>query len=438
MAAATILVKESQSPRKEPKPTGRPAHHLNGTQSLFTNPWPSVGPKNDASVLGTMWAMLSEWKSKPMPPKEEWVRVERPTWGLPAASASAAENDGWARDIKATWLGHACFLVELPAPPSSPDSSTSTSGADIGAPARGPRVLFDPVFSHRCSPSQYFGPKRLTPPPLPLRDLPHVDVVVLSHNHYDHTDTATLQHIYAAQPKGSVHFFCALGNLAYFKSLGFDTQHVTEMDWWDARDATISFPSVAGKGEHEKSTITVTCTPAQHFSGRGLTDRMHTLWASWAIEQRPYTSSSSASTETRAETLSAPISKVWFGGDTGFRAVPANPTPAQEKDYTAPTCPVFAEIGTRFGGFDLAFIPIGAFSPRGAFSPVHASPADAVVIHKAVRSRRSIGMHWGCWALSDEVFSQDPERLREACEEAGVADEFGTGYVGETVRQAPA
>ncbi|KAF7982953.1 hypothetical protein HWV62_25266, partial [Athelia sp. TMB] len=86
----------------------------------------------------------------------------------------------------------------------------------------------------------------------------------------------------------------------------------------------------------------------------------------------------------------------------------------------------------------LALVPIGAFSPRGALSPVHASPADAVLIHRAVRSRRSIGMHWGCWALSDEPFMQDPKRLAEACAQGGVgAGEFVTVYVGETVRQTP-
>ena len=112
-----------------------------------------------------------------MPPKEEYVRVAAPTWALEPAPET------WAGDIKATWLGHACFLVEFPAPP----ASTPEAGADIGAPARGPRVLFDPVFSQRCSPNQWVGPKRFTPPPMPLKELPHVDLVVLSHDHYDHT-----------------------------------------------------------------------------------------------------------------------------------------------------------------------------------------------------------------------------------------------------------
>ncbi|KAF7980618.1 hypothetical protein HWV62_37404 [Athelia sp. TMB] len=413
-------------PRKEPKPTGRPAHHLNDTQTLFTNPWESAGGVIEQGIFKGMWAMAGEWKSKPLPPKEEYVRVEAPIWALDPSPET------WAGDIKATWLGHACFLVEFPAPP----TSATTAGADIGAPARGPRVLFDPVFSHRCGPTQWLGPARLTPPPLPLKELPHVDVVILSHNHYDHTDTATLKHIYASQPKGSVHFFTPLGNLAYFKSCGFDPVHVTELDWWDARDATVSIP--ANEGQGETSTLTITCTPAQHFSGRGLHDRMRTLWASWAIEQRPFSASSSP-----PPADAKPISTVWFGGDTGLRAVPRGAA-----EDAQPVCPVFAQLGERFGGFDLALIPIGAFSPRGAFSAIHASPADAVLIHRAIRSRRSIGMHWGCWALGDELFMADPQRLREACEAAGLQKggegegegegEFVTVYVGETVRQTPA
>lgn len=141
--------------------------------------------------------MLSEWKSKAyvsnpdltsqvhrltihlhnsIPPKEDWVKVEKPNWGTDANLST------WAQEIKATWLGHACFLVELPAP-----ADNTAKAEDIGAPARGPRILFDPVFSHRCSPSQLIGPGRYTPPPMPLKELPQVDIVVLSHNHYDHT-----------------------------------------------------------------------------------------------------------------------------------------------------------------------------------------------------------------------------------------------------------
>jgi len=110
-----------------------------------------------------------------VPRKEDYVKVAKPDW------AATSDRDTWAQDIKATWLGHACFLVELPAPR---DSKTSQ---DIETPARGPRILFDPVFSHRCSPSQWIGPARYTPPPMPLKELPHVDIVILSHNHYDHT-----------------------------------------------------------------------------------------------------------------------------------------------------------------------------------------------------------------------------------------------------------
>ncbi|KIM80612.1 hypothetical protein PILCRDRAFT_9427, partial [Piloderma croceum F 1598] len=397
-----VVIEQSAFPRKEPKPEGRPAHHCNDTQSLFVNPWESFGEFMTPGIRNSKdtWAVLKEWKNSPAPSKEDYVKVAKPDW------AATSDRDTWAQDIKATWLGHACFLVELPAPRDSKISQ------DIETPARGPRILFDPVFSNRCSPSQWIGPARYTPPPMPLKELPHVDLVILSHNHYDHTDIATLQHIYNTQPKGSVHFMCALGNQKWFESIGFDKQHVTELDWWDSRDATITLQTGASK-----STLTVTCLPCQHFSGRSLWDRFHTLWASWAVEQRPYVDDLPA-------LANKPISKIWFGGDTGLRSVPRG-----RKQEDMPICPVFKQIGERFGGFDLAFIPIGAFSPRFALSPVHASPDDAVEMHLLVKSQRSIGMHWGCWVLSTEPFGQDPQRLKQACVDRGVdTGEFSTLY----------
>jgi N-acyl-phosphatidylethanolamine-hydrolysing phospholipase D len=177
-------------------------------------------------------------------------------------------------------------------------------------------------------------------------------------------------------------------------------------------------------------------------AGRGIYDRFQTLWASWAVEQRPYEASDTPTEDA--------ICKVWFGGDTGLRSVPAG-----RKQEDMPVCPAFKQIGERFGGFDLAvscfitrgrryylltslkLVPIGAYSPRHIFSSVHASPDDAVEIHLSVQSRRSIGMHWGCWALGDEVVMQDPKRLKEACEARGISPgEFDTLYIGETLRQA--
>lgn len=191
------------------------------------------------------------------------------------------------------------------------------------------------------------GPARVTQPPMKLEEIPHVDAVILSHNHYDHTDVATLKHIYDAQEKGTVHFFTPLGNLKWFRSLGFSDSYVTEMDWWDERDIVINVsPRSSSSEQPVPLSLRITCTPCQHFTGRSLTDHYKTLWSSWAVTDLSLPTGSSA--------------KVWFGGDTGYRAIPRG-TPAEDIEKL-PKCPVFKEIGSKFSTFDLALIPIGQFS----------------------------------------------------------------------------
>lgn len=182
-----------------------------------------------------------------VPPPEKLPEVITPTWGK-SPDFTTEEEGAWSADIKATWLGHACFLVEWPAP----------SGAPPGT--RGPRILFDPVWSNRCSPSQWVGPARVTPPPFPLEDMPHVDAVVISHNHYDHLDVATIKHIYRTQPQGSVHFFAPLKNAQWFRSaIGTRAEDVTELEWWDERLLTVELGGT-------KTELNVVCTPCQHVS----------------------------------------------------------------------------------------------------------------------------------------------------------------------------
>ncbi|KAL7008026.1 Protein-lysine N-methyltransferase efm4 [Cystobasidiomycetes sp. EMM_F5] len=339
-----------------------------------------------------------------MPGKDDMVAVRKPDWGR-NGTISEAE---YAKDIKATWLGHACFLVEFP----TPSSTTSTAQQP-----RGLRVLFDPVFEHRCSPSQLVGPARYTPPPIPIKELPEVDAVVISHSHYDHTSVDSLQQIYKQQNRGSVHFFVPLGMKKWMKSINIPNEHITELDWWDNAVLTSKAEAEAESGNQ----LRFTCTPCQHFSGRGLFDRDATLWASWAVE---------------AVSASAgpPACKVWFGGDTAYKAVPKGCTPEEEK--LLPVCPAFKEIGQRFGGFDLALIPIGAYSPRWFMSRVHANPEDSVEIHSDIRSRRSVGIHWGTWQLTDERVMEPPERLAAAAKAKGLgADEFTTlEAIGATLR----
>ncbi|KAG8975199.1 hypothetical protein FRB90_009588, partial [Tulasnella sp. 427] len=167
----------------------------------------------------------------------------------------------------------------------------------------------------------------------------------------------------------------------YFKSVKVPEERTHILDWWDSRDVIVDLPATsASSGEAEgsakvKTTFEVTCTPAQHFTGRGLTDRFHTLWASWAIRDP------------------ASGKKAWFGGDTGYRTVHAG-----ENEDDVPVCPEFKKIGEKFGGFDLAFIPIGT------------------------------------WTLTTEPLMEPPQKLREECEKLGIPkDAFDVCALGETV-----
>ncbi|BGP53091.1 Protein-lysine N-methyltransferase efm4 [Rhodotorula sphaerocarpa] len=361
------------------------------------------------------------WKDTkdPIPPPDKLPQLVPPTFS-PPASCTEEERTAWYADLKATWLGHACFLVEFPASPAptGTEAGAGAGGADA-AERRGFRVLFDPVWSHRCSPSQYIGPARVTQPPIPLQDIPPVDAVVISHNHYDHLDVTTLKHLHGAQPPGSVHFFVPLGNARWMREvIGVQEGEVTELDWWGERKLRRSVQGpeserkeVGGEVGHEGEaaadpSLRVVCTPCQH--------RNDTLWASWAVE-------------------SSTGGKVYFGGDTGLRSV-AKGTPFSA-EQSGPTCPAFAEIGRRLGPFDLGMIPIGAYQPRWIMSPVHCSPEDSVRLHQDVRSKRSIGMHWGTWRLTSEEMTEPPRRLRAACDEAGIPEgQFGVTDIGETVR----
>ena len=297
--------------------------------------------------------------------------------------------------MKATWIGHASFLVE----------TAKAKGA-----SRGVRILCDGVFSERTSPVQFMGPKRYTPTPCTLDELPEVDVVITSHNHYDHLDHATIMYLHTKR-KDQIHFLCGLGNAAWFRSCGIAASQITELDWWDGVELDV--PDVG--------SVTLTCTPSQHFSGRGVRDHGHTLWCSWAIEE------------------SAPgFRKLYFSGDTGYRSITSNNLSLEEEDKF-PHCPAFAEIGERYGPFDLALLPIGLCTPRTFMSPVHANPSDSIRIHKDVKSKKSIGMHYGTvrGGISQEYEDvRDPPRWwKEAAEREGVkwGVEAGLLDIGETV-----
>ncbi|KIO15405.1 hypothetical protein M407DRAFT_99561, partial [Tulasnella calospora MUT 4182] len=264
-----ISVSAPPTPDRDPS-APRPAHHANDTKTLFVNPWPSFRKQTFSSMMNLAYEVIANWPAVPEDISSK-LGLRKPDFGYTVkTSESATAVDGNKSSMKATWLGHACFLLELP----SPDGA-----------ARGARILFDPVFSHRCSPFSFMGPQRHIPPPCKLEEIPSVDIVVISHNHYDHLDTAsitTLDKLFRP------HFFAPLNNEAYFKANKVPEERTHTLDWWDARNVTVDLPTSTTSSDEVpastvKTTFEVTCTPAQHFTGRGLTDRFHTLWASWAI-----------------------------------------------------------------------------------------------------------------------------------------------------------
>jgi N-acyl-phosphatidylethanolamine-hydrolysing phospholipase D len=299
--------------------------------------------------------------------------------------------------MKVTWIGHASFLIE------------TTRAGDA---SRGVRILCDPVFSERTSPVQFLGPKRYTPTPCSLEELPDVDAVVISHNHYDHLDHATIMHLYKRR-KDQIHFFCGLGTASWFRGCGIPADQVTELDWWDGVNV-----NVAGVG-----TVALTCTPSQHLSGRGLWDRGQQLWCSWVIV---------------AEQASKTSHRLYFAGDTGYRTVPQLGL-SHAEEAALPHCPAFAEIGERLGPFNLALLPIGLCQPRHFMSTVHCDPYDSICVHKDIKSQKSIGMHWGTvrGGISGdwEDVRDPPKWWREAAEQAGLkwGEEIGLLDIGETL-----
>ncbi|THH27336.1 hypothetical protein EUX98_g6854 [Antrodiella citrinella] len=371
------------------KPTVRPAHHTNDSGTRFQNPWPSFRGPNFSQIVKFAGAVVGSFPSVPKD-IDALIPTQKPTWGA-----------GLRReDIKATWLGHACFLVEFP------------SAKDA---VRGLRIIFDPVFQDRCFPVQFMGPKRITPTPCEIEEIPSVDAIVLSHNHYDHTDSHTIRTLIK---KHDAHVFAPLGNHPYLSSLGVPKSHIHILDWWESRTLSLSLPITSPSSDittsAQKATVEtsvkLTCTPAQHVANRSLFDRWHTLWASWAVED--LTSGK----------------KAYFGGDTGYRTVLDG-----EDEDKVPTCPAFKEIGEKLGPFDFAMIPIGAYDPRDVFSGVHAHPVDSVRIFQDIRAKKALGMHWGTWILTTEPIMEPPAELRRACDNAKVRqEEFDICGLGET------
>ncbi|QSZ30175.1 hypothetical protein DSL72_004695 [Monilinia vaccinii-corymbosi] len=378
----THISNPSTNPSSTPESSRAKPHHLKDGKG-FTNPWDSWVEKSAPGVvLSMMKAKLTGNLPTPdtTPPT---VPVQTPTF-LPMRHSSSPSPSPSPSALRATWLGHACYYLEY---------------------ATGLRVLFDPVFEERCSPLPFFGPKRYTAAPCAIADLPFVDLVIISHSHYDHLSQPTITEIHARHPRA--HFLVGLGLKRWFRECGIE--NVVEMDWWQDVHVTLS-PEVEGS-EGAKTpasppiTARISCLPSQHSSGRSALDRSQTLWCSWSVQSGG--------------------KSVWFGGDTGYRAVPA--VPKGTDDYGEafahlPVCPAFREIGEWRGPFDLGLIPIGAYEPRPLFSPLHSSPPDSVNIFLDTRCRRAMAIHWGTWVLTSEAVLEPPRLLRRALASKGLPE----------------
>jgi N-acyl-phosphatidylethanolamine-hydrolysing phospholipase D len=267
------------------------------------------------------------------------------------------ENDGAALRANGshptiTWVGHSTFLVQLD----------------------GVNILTDPHWGDHASPVDFAGPRRLVAPGIAFGDLPAIHAVVISHDHYDHLDADTVDRL-AREHKPR--FFVPLGLRAWLGERGITD--VVELDWWN----TVTFRG-----------LTVVCTPAQHSSGRSLTDQYLRLWSSWVIL--------------------GPTKRFFFAGDTGYD-------------------PRLRTIGDRFGPFDLAAIPIGGYSSFRTGHPNHLNPEEAVRLFEDVRGRLLVPMHWGTFAMNREPFREPPERLLRRALERGVEEQVAVLSPGQTI-----
>jgi N-acyl-phosphatidylethanolamine-hydrolysing phospholipase D len=253
-------------------------------------------------------------------------------------------------DPAVTWIGHATLLVRM----------------------EGATFLTDPMFSRRASPLPFAGPRRLVEPGVPLSDLPKIDFVVLSHDHYDHTDARSIR-VLAAR---GTPFVVPTGMGALVRGWG---AQATELGWWERTTV---------------GPLRIHCVPARHFSGRSLTDRNRRLWSGWVIEG-----------DTR---------RFYFAGDTAF-------------------FPGFGEIGQRLGPPDLAAMPIGAYLPQVIMKPVHVTPEEALRGATEAGAKRVLGMHFGTFDLTDEPLDEPPARFRAEATRLGLAeDRAWVLKVGET------
>jgi len=273
--------------------------------------------------------------SVPMPSVKDFLmggERRTPESLLPSKDPRVAWEKAPASGLRATWLGHSTVLLEMD----------------------GFKVLTDPVWGTRASPFRLIGPKRFQPAPLRLREMPEVDVVVISHDHYDHLDYPT---ICALAKNSQVPFVTSLGVGAHLQAWGVAPERITELDWWETH-------RVPGTG------LSITAAPSQHFSGRGLKDRNATLWSSMVMRSEHHS--------------------VFFSGDTGLTTE-------------------YATIRDRLGPFDLVMLEVGAFHP--AWGDIHLGPLNALKAHELLGGGAFLPVHWGTFSLAMHAWDEPVETL---------------------------
>lgn len=291
---------------------------------------------------GTFANTLPESEPDPWPIMKRFLfedkRFREPAEPIPVVQRTADEFATAPSDLRITWFGHSSLLVEID----------------------GRRILFDPVWGDYASPNTFLGVKRFYAPPITLDDLPPLDAVVLSHDHYDHLNEPTIKALAERVPR----FITPLGVGAHLEYWGVPADRIVELDWW---------------GRLSVDGVEVVCTPARHFSGRFLNDRNATLWSSWALLGRD--------------------ERVFFSGDTGM-------------------FPGFTEIGDRLGPFDVTMIEVGAYD--ASWADIHMGPEQAVEAHRMVRGGVMIPVHWGTFRLAFHVWTEPMERALVAAKQHNI------------------
>ena len=330
------------SRRPASAPPGRPAHH---TENGFKNPHMNEVEINYVKKY-LSWYLGYGSLEKPAFPRAQ-VAAYQAEVVPPDPNHLSNPHPG---KIQVTWIGHSTFLLQFD----------------------GLNILTDPVFARHASPFPTRKTRRRAPLGMSLEELPPIDAVIISHNHYDHLDAATVREL-GNRPR----YFVPLKQGDWFRKKGIT--NVVELDWWQSA---------------EFGPVRFHCVPAQHFSSRGLGDRNRALWCGWVMETSR--------------------GKIYFVGDSGY-------------------FPGFRQIGRRVGPLRLAFIPIGAYYPRWGLEKIHISPTEAVSVHREVGSQQSIGMHWGTFKFGDEPMAEPPLYLQKALKDSLVSPEaFVVFKIGET------